>query len=316
MDERIFYRHQSSKDFEEYCANARGWDLDYRQLESGRFSSERLSFGNASFVYAHTKIGRRLLQRGTTPPGLVTFGVLANTEISINWRNADINGGSLFIFPPDGELYSISPANFDAYPISLSEQKLNQVCSLLELPNFRRLINNKEIFLCNPQKMLEFRGYLAQVESRLLMNENTSRNLEFLLEIEDEIANRLLKMLAEHSQPARRKWVRKRDVAVRKAEAYILENSANVLTVPELCRVSNASQRMLEYAFRERYAMTPKAFILMFRLNNARVQLKKANQYNDQVTQIAQRNGFTHMGQFSAYYKKLFLECPSDTLRE
>lgn len=164
--------------------------------------------------------------------------------------------------------------------------------------------------------MLEFRGYLAQVENRLLMDENAGRNLGFLLEIEDEITNRLVKMLAEHSQPARRKRVRKRDVAVRKAEAYILENSANTLTVPELCRAANASQRMLEYAFRERYAMTPKAFILMFKLNNAREQLKNANQYNNQVTQIAQQNGFTHMGQFSAYYKKLFLECPSDTLRE
>lgn len=125
MDEHIFYRHQSCNDFEEYCANARGWDLDYRQLESGRFSSERLSFGNTSFVYAHTKIGRRLLQRGTTPRGLVTFGMLANTDICINWRNADINGDSLFIFPPDGELYSISPVNFDAYPMSLNEQKLD-----------------------------------------------------------------------------------------------------------------------------------------------------------------------------------------------
>jgi len=141
---------------------------------------------------------------------------------------------------------------------------------LLELPEFQGLINNKEVFLCNPQRMLEFRGYLAQVENRLLMDENASRNLEFLMDIEDEVANRLVKMLAEHSQPARRKRVRKRDVAVRKAEAYILENSANTLTVPKLCRVSNASQRMLEYAFRERYAMTPKAFILMFRLNNAR----------------------------------------------
>ena len=72
---------------------------------------------------------------------------------------------------------------------------------------------------------------------------------------------------------------------------------------------------MLEYAFRERYAMTPKAYIQTFRLNNARKQLKKANPCADQVTKIAQQNGFTHMGQFSVYYKKLFLERPSDTLR-
>jgi AraC family ethanolamine operon transcriptional activator len=73
---------------------------------------------------------------------------------------------------------------------------------------------------------------------------------------------------------------------------------------------------MLEYAFRERYAMTPQAYIKTIRLNNARKQLLKAMPCTNQVTRIAEQNGFSHMGQFSIDYKKLFLECPSNTLKK
>lgn len=316
MPASTFYLHQFCNDFDQYCENVRDWDLDFRQLEPGLFSSERLSFGNARFIFSHTKLGRSLLQRGTTPPGLVTFGLLANPGIKINWRNVNINGDYLFIFPPDGELYGITRSDFNVYPLSVSEQKLNQICSLLELPEFRVLIKNKEVFLCNPQKLFELRKYLQQVEYHLLAEPKPSRNILLLKEIEDVITVRLVRLLAEHNQPARRKPIRKRDTAIRIAETYIRENSSTTLSIPELCRAANASQRMLEYAFRERYNLTPKAFIQTFRLNSVRRQLKKANPSTDRITQIAQQQGFSHMGHFCYYYKKLFLETPTDTLRK
>ena len=41
-----FFIHQKFTDFDELCCNMRNWNLDYRQLEAGRFSSELLMFGN------------------------------------------------------------------------------------------------------------------------------------------------------------------------------------------------------------------------------------------------------------------------------
>lgn len=316
MTEDIFYGHQICDDFEVYCESVREWDLDYRPLESGIFSSERLSFGNSRFIFSHTKIGRRVLQRGTIPPGLVTFGVLADPSIKIHWRNVDFKGDSLIIFPPGGELYSITQGDFDVFPVSLSEQRLNQVCALLELPEFRALTNSNEVFLCSSHKLSQLRNYLGFVEHRLFTDAGYSRTAKFLREIEHEIAYGLIKMLAEHSLPANKKRVRRRDTAIIAAEAYIRDNRHKSLTIPGLCRVANASQRMLEYAFRERYNMTPKSFLRALQLNTARKQLQKANPITDQVARIAQQNGFSHMGQFSVYYKDLFDERPSDTLRK
>ncbi len=315
MTEGLFYRHQFCTDFEEYCHNVREWDLDYRPLESGPFLSERLSFGSNDFIFSHTKIGRRLLQRGSIPPGLVTFGILASPDIKIHWRNIDIAGDSLIIFPPGGELYSITQADFNVFPISLSEQKLNQVCTMLELPDFRTLTKKSESFSCFPQRLFEFRRYLEYVEAHLRTGAGSDRNNHFLREIEHEITVKLVRILAEHSLPARGKRVRRRDAAIKIAESYIRENSHKWITIPELCREANASQRMLEYAFRERYKMTPKAYLRAVQLNTVRKQLLKASPFTNQVNRIARQNGFSHMGQFSAGYKNLFGERPSDTLR-
>ena len=103
MDEKPFFLRQQFSDFEAYCESARHWDLDYNQLDCGDFTSERLMFGSATTIFSHTKIERRMLQRGATPTGLITFGILANPNINIHWRSYDICGDKLFIFPPGGE---------------------------------------------------------------------------------------------------------------------------------------------------------------------------------------------------------------------
>ena len=95
MDEQTFFLRRQFSDFEAYCESARHWDLDYNQLDCGDFSSERLMFGSAATIFSHTKLGRRMLQRGATPRGLITFGILANPNINIHWRNYDICGDKL-----------------------------------------------------------------------------------------------------------------------------------------------------------------------------------------------------------------------------
>ncbi len=37
-----FLLHQNFDDFDDFCVNARNWDLEYRQIEPGPFSGELL----------------------------------------------------------------------------------------------------------------------------------------------------------------------------------------------------------------------------------------------------------------------------------
>lgn len=310
-----FFIHQNINDFDEFCCVIKKWSLDYRQLEKGLFSSELLMFGDDTTIFGRAKLGRKIQQNGEAPPGLITFCILANPECRINWRNHGITGDTLFVFPPDGELDSLTYDDFDVFPLSLSEEFLNQTCELFELPDIKTLINKNEVFQCDPKKLTELRSWLQSIYDQLMTGTVAIRNTHYLKQIERDLADRLVRILAEQHQPVRKKTLRKRDIALRAAEDYIDKSGIEVITVPELCLVTDVSERTLEYAFRERYNMTPKSYTLNHRLNNVRKKLRKAEPVTGIISEIAHQYGFWHMGQFSADYKKLFAELPSKTLK-
>lgn len=310
-----FFIHQNMNDFDEFCCVIKNWNLDYRQLETGLFSSELLMFGDDTIIFGRAKLGRKLRQHGEAPPGLITLGILVNPKSRIHWRNHEITGDVLFIFPQDGELDCITYDDFDVFPLSLSEEFLNQTCELFELPDIKTLINKNEVFQCDPKKLTELRSWLQSIYDQLMTGTVAIRNTHYLKQIERDLADRLVRMLGEHQQPAIKINLRKRDIALRTAENYIAESGTDVITISELCSAVGVSERTLEYAFQERYNMTPKKYTLIHRLNNVRKQLRRAEPIVGHISEIAHQYGFWHMGQFSADYKKLFRELPSETLK-
>ena len=315
MTKPTFYLHQHISDFDEFCANALNWDLDYRQLEHGPFTSQMLTCGNSQVIFSRANLGRRMLQRGSSPPGLVTFGLLASPDITIYWRNRDVSGEQLFIFHPGGELNSISQANFDVFVISLTEETLDQVCTSFQLPEFKKLVEEHEVFQSDPLMLASFREYLLHTEQIFTTRQQLINNA-YLKQLENELSEQVIRLLAQSAQPITANKLRKRDIALRSAINYIQESGHNIITMPQLCELSNVSQRTLEYAFRERYGLTPKEYTLIHRLNSVRKLLRAADPEKKQVSEIAQQHGFWHMGQFSASYRKLFAELPSETLKQ
>ena len=315
MKEQYFYLHQHSNDFDEFCTNALNWDLDYRQLEHGVFTSEILTYGNSRFIFSRASLTRRLLQKGSSPRGLITFGLLAKPEINIYWRNKDVSGEQLFIFPPDGELYSISQSDFDVFVISFTEEKLDQVCAAFQLPSFNELINGHEVFQCNPQMLTMLRNFLLHTEQMFSSGQYAINNA-LLEQLENELSEQMIHLLEHSTQPVNSNKQRRRDIALQSAVNYIDEARNYIVTVTDLCVTCNVSQRTLEYAFRERYGLSPKEYTLIHRLNNVRKLLRVADPDKEKVSTIAQLNGFWHMGQFSSIYKKLFAELPSETLKQ
>ncbi len=316
MSEQTYFLHGIFNDFDEFCENVRSWDVDFHQLDRGKFSSELLMYGNNKTIFVRAKLARRMLQRGSPPPGLRTFGLLVDPNIRIHWRNNEIHGDKLFIFPPGGELYSISQSDFDVFTLSLTEETLEQACNSLELPSFRMLVANNEVFECNPQTMFLLRKWLLQIEHKITSFSQSNESALFLRSLEKEIARRLITALAESKHLTKNQLMRKRDKAVTMAEMFILNSTSSQLTVNELCKIAHVSERTLEYAFRERYGLTPKAFTLVYRLNDVRKELKSSDARSSKVSEIAQKHNFWHMGQFAADYRRHFGELPSETLRQ
>ncbi len=311
----MYFLHQHLNDFDEFCHNVRDWDLDYRQLERGSFNSELLIYGDHQTQFAHARIGRKLLQRGASPDGLISFAILADPDIHINWRNIDISGDMMFVFPDRGELDSVSHADFNVYVVSLSEERINRACELLQTPDIRTLLDNNEVFHCRPGPIHELRCWLKETKATLASHAVPVSDEALLSHIEQEMITRVIRLLADQHEPVSKNRLRKRDLAMSTAEAIIAESPSEILTITQLCEAANVSERTLEYAFRERYGLTPKSYAVMYRLNSARKQLRQSTPDKYRVCDVARKHGFWHMGKFSSDYRKLFSELPSQTLR-
>ncbi len=108
--------------------------------------------------------------------------------------------------------------------------------------------------------------------------------------------------------------VRLRDEAFKKAKTYILENLDEPTTVKKLVEETGVTERTLERAFLERFESTPKTVLKSFRLSGVNRELKRAVIENTLISDVANRWGFWHMGQFAKDYKRMFGELPSITL--
>lgn len=86
------------------------------------------------------------------------------------------------------------------------------------------------------------------------------------------------------------------------------------LSVVDLCRAAGVSRRTLEYAFQQRFGLSPKAYMLARRLAGARAELRQDTDALS-ITRIANRWGFDHLSRFAAFYRRQFAELPSETIR-
>ncbi len=103
---------------------------------------------------------------------------------------------------------------------------------------------------------------------------------------------------------------------MQQAEEIILADINRPWTVYDLCMELHVSERTLRYGFHEHFGMAPIAYLKALRLNGVRRQLKASTADKTTVTNVAVQWGFWHMGQFAKDYKKMFDECPSETLRK
>ena len=94
---------------------------------------------------------------------------------------------------------------------------------------------------------------------------------------------------------------------------FIQANLKNTVTISEICSYAAASERTLEYAFREYCGVTPKAYLNARRLHAFREALRSPDAQS--VSSVAGEFGYWHMGKLAGDYRAAFGELPSETLR-
>jgi len=110
------------------------------------------------------------------------------------------------------------------------------------------------------------------------------------------------------------KCLTRRLSAVRACETYMHEHVDATLTLLDLSEVSGMRSRSLINAFEAITGFSPMDYLKRLRLSGVRRTLQRANKPRTRIIDVATDWGFWHMGHFTADYRAMFGETPSQTL--
>ena len=291
---------------------ARGVDMDLTQLDAGAFISDVIQLKTRNVLASLITSNRRLRLEGDVR--FLTVSLVSADSASTNWHGVPVGPGDVLALNAGETFDLIVPPGVEAYCVSVIG---NAEVTLRNLggPVFaRKLSDTDRPIPCDPDAIRETRGWLEERFDDLGRDSDISTRLA--LDLEEEFLRRLAACMrlgtpiddGDSSASARI------DV-VRRVEQHLLDDLALPQAVDDLCRVAGTSRRTLEYAFQEYFGTSPKRFIKALRLNAARNDLLRGSHGSTQVVEIASGWGFTHMGHFSADYRHMFGEKPSETMR-
>lgn len=102
---------------------------------------------------------------------------------------------------------------------------------------------------------------------------------------------------------------------VRKAQEFVERSGHTLVHISELTTALRVPRRSLQRAFDEVLGISPIRYLRHRRICEARILLRERTNPDLTVADIAFRQGFSDLGRFSGYYRALFGENPSETVR-
>lgn len=295
------------EEIEDLCQKVRLWDLDLRPLSKvsqGRKAGHLYQAQSGELHYGYCSLNASLDQFGAAPLGVVTFVVKDPKMGRLWWRGSDTSGDEVLVYREGSELRSISSPSFSIQTISTSQETLEMICASMKI-NLPKASSLPEAFRMP-------KGVLGQISRNLRLFRTSSHGqageeLQTVLEI-------LLKAWTAQANTRRRtSKMRVRDIALSQCLEYLESADLAEVTPADLRRTSSVSERTLEYAFQERFGLTPARFLKNRRLLNVRQNLRAESLAGLTIADIASSEGFWHGGHFSADYRSAFGELPQAT---
>jgi AraC-like DNA-binding protein len=158
-------------------------------------------------------------------------------------------------------------------------------------------------------KMHKVVAQLAHDAPDILEQEEVCRALE------EQLIHVMIRSLAEGAGVETTRGDHRRYVIVKRFEDLLAANPDRPLYLTEICKGIGVAERTLRAACEEHLGMGPIRFLTLRRMHLVRRALQHADPSKSTVTRIVTDYGFWELGRFSAAYRTLFGESPSETLR-
>ena len=323
MEPLISQHHFSN--FEVFAEASRDYDLDVKQIDCGAFSTYLQEIQCGPGVITRFSITRRVDVNGNPPPGVWTFGIPTLNCQPFVWRGKQSAGNTIQIYNPSTDLALITHPEFEAIDVSISEQGFDDLNQLWGLPDLSAMTANKEMLNCHPATMHRLRNAHKSICRTAENNpqcfdkgfhQSSSQSKQLQNRIKHQVPYLLAQALMSAEAPGIKATAITRDRAVTTAIDYIQSLRCKDVSTEMICRETGINIRTLQRAFLERYGITPKAYLQSQRLNKAYKVLLDSDPKTTKIKDVALGQGYWHMSQFAADYRRQFGELPSRTLEQ
>jgi AraC-like DNA-binding protein len=293
-------------------------DLDAVQLQATPFRARRVivRLETATVVFHATNVRVRTRTRVLTDLlAYVTFGPQASGTVN----GISVRPGLMLAAESEAEAAFVTDAHWESLTFLLAPQEIRAHLIARQRAGTFRLPHGVEPLQVDAERLIRLFDWgkrLVDTATDQPSVFNEMRQERVAAQV--ELLENLLATLggADDFEPNRFNRTRQTQSRIVKiAEEYALSKVGEPLYVTDLCRATGASERTLEYAFKEVMGLAPMTYLIRLRLHRVRQALLAATAESTTVSTEALNWGFWHFGEFSRAYKDCFGELPSDTLR-
>lgn len=298
----------------QFEAAVQPWDLICSPLSSGPFSYRMAYVTTPLLTFYRETYDVGVSLKGVAPPGMLAFAVPLTVGQGSEFWNSPLNGPGLPATLP-GSLDVLLTKGHDHVVVLVSLQLLHQHLPPDQVESIEAAAQER-LLPSTRQGTKDFGHWLLGRLWQFVSAPELLRRGAVLRTLEHDMINRLARVLRTEKAASMRPSSSARRRALDRALNYLYGSDNSVLSVPELSQIAGASQRTLEYAFRETFSMSPRAFLIQRRLHAVRRDLLALAPHSPAtVGEVAHAHGFHELGRFAGDYKRTFGELPSETLR-
>lgn len=292
------------------------WQQDYMQISKGAFHGGLSDISLGAIQLFRETMDKAVDQHGQPWANSFAVGVPVRVEGDGFWCGDKLETDSIFFLRPNSELKFKTPLNSDIYVAVIDLEMLSRYAEDIEEVSIGHVCGLSGVKPASHQLCETLRNNFLCIFEGVSENPSALNDGAVLQALNSDVMHALFSGLCVLGKiPPHNPGQFVHRHIVEKAKEYILSRKSQPPTVIDVCQELHISRRTLHYAFQKVLNINPVTFLRYVRLHGARYEFLTSPPGKLLISEIAAHWGFWHLGMFCTYYKELFGETPSSTVR-
>ena len=287
---------QKFSNYQDMTKSAKEWDIQCTfKLSSNAMVGEHHVVNLEGMQLSYSKRSGGFMHQAVAPKDALSIAIIQKVEKKACFHTTKLYKGEILFFDDQQAYNFMSKGAIEVAIVSIpKDDPLAKIFSPLQTHTIKDIDNKLSKKLSSILE--DFRAQKKELSPKKIANDISTHLLELL----------------EMQTPKLTKLTKGERIALEiRDEVY--KHMDGKISIHSLANKHNISEQTLQSAFKSLFGFTPKIFLQLLKLNLVHQDLKSNSNNSLNVSKIASRWGFTHMGRFSSYYSELFGENPSVT---